>query len=214
MTGPGAGYPDSLPEVLIREYSLHQVPDEEENDVDQRVYEALRDEGFDVTLERYVPHIAVEISQRNAPRPLGEEVPVLSGHTLVHLPLKSIPELFVGSAQPDDFSDGPTPEYVMFFSVIELTAMEYCTVTGRREPDFEFERLYRHLRRRPAGQDSNPLFSYLQAAARLYMSLREVSQAEFEAVANRLSKSARHMSQGDVSTNYLYLLESSFDRAK
>lgn len=175
--------------------------------MDKQVREALRAEGFDLTLERYIPHVAVELSQRERPRPLGAEVPVLSGPTLVRLPLKSIPELFVGNAAAPDFADGPTDEYEDFFMVLELTSLEYCTVTGRREPDFEFERLYRHLRRRPAGQDSNPLFSYLQAAARLYMSLRDVSQAEFEAVANRLSKSARHMSQGEVSANYLYLLE-------
>ncbi len=182
--------------------------------MDKHVCEAIRAEGFDVTLQRYIPHVAVELSQREKPRPLGIEVPVLSGHTLVRSPLKSIPELFVGTAKAPDFADGPTDEYRQFFMVLELTSLEYCTVIGRREPDFEFERIYRQLRRRPAGQDSNPLFSYLQAAARLYMSLRDVSQAEFEAVANRLSKSARHMSQGEASANYLYLLESTLQQSR
>jgi hypothetical protein len=50
--------------------------------------------------------------------------------------------------------------------------------------------------------DANPLFSYLRAASRLYLSLRDVSRAEFEAVANRLRVSARTFSAGIDSTNY------------
>lgn len=43
----------------------------------------------------------------------------------------------------------------------------------------------------------------IQAAARLYMSIYDVSQTEFEAVAQRLSVSARHFSMGPSSSNYL-----------
>ena len=73
---------------------------------------------------------------------------------------------------------------------------------NRPETDAEFERLYRLLRRNPDGQDAHPLFSYLQGAVRLYMSLRDVSQAEFEAVVNRLSQSAKWHSTHTGSTNY------------
>lgn len=59
-----------------------------------------------------------------------------------------------------------------------------------------------HLARRPDGHHKNPLFSYLRAAARLYLSLRDVSQAEFEAVAQRLHQSAKLHAGHIGSTNY------------
>jgi hypothetical protein len=91
----------------------------------------------------------------------------------------------------------------MFFCLIERTAADFCVSTGRMEPDDEFRRLYRLLARRPGGDDRNPLFSYIQAGARLYMSLKDVSRAEFEAVALRLSRFARNVSTGATSANYI-----------
>ena len=44
--------------------------------------------------------------------------------------------------------------------------------------------------------------SYVQAAARLYMSLQDLSRLEFKAVIRRLSKSAKTFSMGFESTNY------------
>jgi len=67
-------------------------------------------------------------------------------------------------------------------------------------------RIYNLLRRRPDGTDDNPLFSYLQGAARLYMSLFDVSQAEFEAVFNRLTRSAKGYMEDAASTNYIRFL--------
>lgn len=89
-----------------------------------------------------------------------------------------------------------------FFALIETTAVACCAATNP-EYDRELERVYAQLRRRPLGADANPLFSYLRAAVRLYMSLRDVSQAEFEAVVQRLSRSAGHFSTGLTSTNYI-----------
>jgi hypothetical protein len=86
--------------------------------------------------------------------------------------LKPISELFTGTVTPPDFSRGPTPEYVLFFSVVEATALDYCTLAGKSERDAEFERIYKQLRKRPDGTDTNPLFSYIQSAFRLYMSVR------------------------------------------
>ncbi len=59
------------------------------------------------------------------------------------------------------------------------------------------------LRRRPAGRDRNPLFSYLQAAARLYLSIDSRSGAEHEAVVGRLARSAKTLALGQSSRNYL-----------
>ncbi|PTL83801.1 hypothetical protein [Vitiosangium sp. GDMCC 1.1324] len=133
---------------------------------------------------------------------LRGEVPVMGNEGLVLATLKPISQLWTGSAVPPDLSRTPPPQYQPFFLLLESTAANYCAATGRPETDDEFERLYRQLRRRPDGDDTHPLFSYLQGAARLYMSLRDVSQAEFEAVANRLSQSAKWHSSHVGSTNY------------
>ena len=87
--------------------------------------------------------------------------------------------------------------------LIELTVIDYCVTTRRVVTDQEFERLYVHLRRRPDRTDAEPLFSYLQAAVRLYLSLRDISQAEFEAVVRRLAHSAQRYSAGYASRNYV-----------
>lgn len=139
-------------------------------------------------------------------------VPVMDEEgQVVWLPLPPISHLWTGSAPAPDFSHAPPPEYEPFFILLEATAAEYCYVVGRPERDREFERLYRHLRRRPDGEDPNPLFSYLQAAARLYLSLRPVSRAEFEAVADRLRQTARAFASRLDSTNYhRFVLEEFF----
>jgi len=58
--------------------------------------------------------------------------------------------------------------------------------------------------------DANPLFSYLRAAARLYLSLRDVSRDEFEAVAERLRRSAKTFASRLDSTNYYRLVLGEF----
>jgi hypothetical protein len=143
--------------------------------------------------------------QRDAQKqiiPLHEEVPVLGNEALVLVKLQPVSKLWTGSAVPPDLSRVPPPQYHPFLLLLESTAANYCSATGKPETDDEFERLYRQLRRRPDGSDPHPLFSYLQGAARLYLSLREVSQAEYEAVVNRLSQSAKHYATHAGSTNY------------
>ena len=130
------------------------------------------------------------------------EVPVMGNEGLILVHLKPISQLWTGSAVPPDLSKTPPPQYQPFFLLMESTAANYCAAQGRPETDDEFERLFRQLRRRPDGTDAHPLFSYLQGAARLYMSLRDVSQAEFEAVVSRLSQSAKWHSTHTGSTNY------------
>jgi hypothetical protein len=171
--------------------------------MDQEAVAKLRQAGIDTSMEDPFPAIPVRLDEDTGkPASLDVEVPVQSGKQMAIVPLKAIPELFAGTARPPSFARGPTEEYVLFFALIERTAVDYCAVTGRAEYDEEFERLYRQLRRRPDGRDSNPLFSYLQAATRLYMSLRDVSRDEFDAVAQRLSQSARHFASGPTSTTY------------
>jgi hypothetical protein len=115
---------------------------------------------------------------------------------------KRIAELFVGDRQPPPMKGGPPEEYFSFFFALEHCAALACEARGRPEVDEEFERIYRQLRRRPDGVDRNPVFGCIQRAARVYMSLADVSQAEYEAVMNRLSKSARTFHTHVGSTNY------------
>lgn len=171
--------------------------------MDKDVVHKLQQAGIDTTLEREFPIISVRLDAAGKPMPVGDDVAVQGGKKVAVVRLRSISRLFTGSKQPPSFSKGPTDGYLFFFALIERTAVDYCEVVGRKEYDEEFERIYRQLRRRPDGTDSNPLFSYVQAAARLYMSIHDVSQAEFEAVTQRLSVSARHFAAGPSSSNYL-----------
>ena len=158
-----------------------------------RVPTALGEQGRVVSLDHELP------------------VPVMDSEgRVVWLPLAPISQLWTGSTPAPDFSFAPPPEYEPFFILIEATAAEFCGATGRPERDREFERLYRHLRRRPDGEDANPLFSYLRAASRLYLSLRDVSRAEFEAVADRLRVSARTFATRLDSTNYHHFVLEEF----
>jgi hypothetical protein len=129
---------------------------------------------------------------------------------VVWIPLQPISQLWVGSAVPPDFSFAPPPDYEPFFILIEATAAAYCEAVGRPERDREFERLYRRLYLHPDSVDPNPLFSYLRGACRLYLSLRDTSREEFEAVALRLNTSARTFTTHLSSTNYHHFVLQEF----
>ncbi|MBJ6760070.1 hypothetical protein JGU66_04795 [Myxococcaceae bacterium JPH2] len=146
--------------------------------------------------------VPVERDEQGQVKTVGDLVPVRFGDTTAHVTLQSISKLWTGNKQPPNFTKAPPPDYQPFFFLIETTAAAFCRATGRAEPDQEFEQLFRHLLRRPDGEAKNPLFSHLRAAARLYMSLRDVSEAEFEAVAQRLHQSAKHYNTHVGSTNY------------
>ncbi|NPD24795.1 hypothetical protein [Corallococcus exiguus] len=146
--------------------------------------------------------IPVERDEHGQVKVVGDEVPVRFGDVTAHVRLQPISALWTGNKQPPDFSRPPFPEYEPFFFLIEATAAGFCRDTRHAEVDQEFSQLYRHLARRPDGHHKNALFSYLRAAARLYLSLRDVSQAEFEAVAQRLHQSAKLHAGHVGSTNY------------
>jgi hypothetical protein len=181
--------------------------------MDLTVVTKLDDAGIDRAFETIVPTIGIEVDDEGRVQPVSEVVAVIAGPKTTHVALKKISELFTGTKSPPSFRSGPTAEYVLFFAVIELTVIDFCRSAGRAEYDAEMERLYTHLRRRPDGHDANPLFSYMQAAARLYMSSFDVSQAELDAVCRRLSQSAGHFAAGPTSTNYCATVGSTLDQA-
>ncbi len=151
--------------------------------------------GVDTTLRKRIPVVSAEFDANDHIVPAGEEVCVISGDAPAFVRLKPASQLFTGHAVLPDFSAGPTPEYEPFFMIIELTASNYCHICGA-EDDREFDRVYRQLRKNPDAKSPNPLLSYVQAAARLYMSLRPTSRAEYEAVMSRLARAdLRHGSE-------------------
>ena len=125
------------------------------------------------------------------------------------LVLRPVRELFTGDRRAPDLSRGPTPELEPFFMLLEYTVVRFCEADGRDPTDQEMELIFASLRRRPDGEGGR-LQAYLRAAARLYMSMREVSQAEYEAVMTRLTKSARTFSTPPISRNYLATLRQTF----
>jgi hypothetical protein len=141
-----------------------------------------------------------------APR---EGVQVQIGEGGETLALRPVRELFAGNRKAHDMSRGPTPELEPLFLLLEYTVVRFCDADGHDETDQEMERIYMALRRRP-DDEGGRLHGYLRAAARLYMSAREVSQGEYEAVMNRLAKSARTFSMPPVGRNYLATLRQTF----
>lgn len=180
--------------------------------MDRKVIAALRVAGMDPAHPELL-RVPTALGEQGRVVSLDPDLPVPvmdDDGRVVWLPLAPISQLWTGDAVAPDFSFAPPPEYEPFFILIEATAAEFCGATGRPERDREFERLYRLLRRRPDSMDANPLFSYLRAAARLYLSLRDVSRAEFEAVANRLRVSARTFATRLDSTNYHHFVLEEF----
>jgi hypothetical protein len=140
---------------------------------------------------------------------LRDHVEVDVGTTREALSLRSTRELFRGTRKAPDLARGPTPDLELFFMLLEYTLVRFCEADGRDETDQEMERVYTLLRRRP-DSDGGPLYGYLRAAAQLYMSVRDVSEAEYEAVIRRLAKSCRSFSMQPLSRNYLATLRPTF----
>jgi hypothetical protein len=170
--------------------------------MDQSVLSQLAAAGLDATMKEFLLSIPILLESPGVADPISSPVMVSDGTRMAPVDLKPIAQLYEGRKAPPDFKLGPTPEYKMFFLLIEVTARDYCKATGSIQTDQEFERLFRLLNRRPDGKDSNPLFSYLQALVRLYMSINPVSEAEFLAVSERLRVSARTFGHGSFSRNY------------
>jgi hypothetical protein len=154
---------------------------------------------------------SVEIS-----RTLDGKIALIRDEVVIHadgeektLALKPLRELFSGSRKAPDLSRGPTPDLTPFFLLLEMTVVRFCDEDGRDETDQEMERIWSQLRRRPDSVDC-ALHSYLRAAARAYMSRRETSQAEFEAIMTRLAKSARTFGEKPLSRNYVATLRDTF----
>lgn len=180
--------------------------------MDSTVVKVLEASGIAVDPRRELVYVGIELDEDERLLPIGEEVAVLGRRNLLDralgrdklamVAMKPITQLFSGQRTPPSFRDGPTPEYMPFFATIERAVAQAASVLDPPPTDQELERLYRKLKRHPDGTDAAPLFSCMQAAARAYMSVAEVSRADFEAVIARLAQSARTFSVGHASHNY------------
>ncbi|HYO54367.1 hypothetical protein [Archangium sp.] len=169
--------------------------------MDLKVREELKRAGLELERPELL-QVAIQFGPHGQAIPLGEEVPVVDeAWTMAHVKLKPISQLWT-TTEMTPFLLRTPPQHEAFLLLLESTAGIYCTAMNRPETDAEFGRLYHKLRRNPDGQDDHPLFSYLQGAARLYLSLRSVSRPEYEAMTHRLSKLARRFCSHEGSTNY------------
>ncbi len=174
--------------------------------MDPRLCQALAAAGFDVDMEEEVPTLPIRVDPSTGrllpPEQQDGRFLVHSGDAVCRVALEPMGQLYTGDVRAPDLSGFPNERYVPFFSVLELTAANYCAAAGRTPTDDEFARLYKELRAQPDVRGRSPLFAYLQAAARLYMSLRDVSKHEFRAVVGRLAKSAKTFRLSKRSCNY------------
>jgi hypothetical protein len=182
-----------------------------ENGMDLEAVEQLRRAGIKLDPAKSPLVVPTQVDDDERLVALGEnEVPFAVGEKVVLLRLKPVTALFTGNVRPPSFLKGPTSEYVTFFATIERAVTDAASFKRPIPSDDEFQRLYRLLKRHPDGRDQNPLFSYMQAAARAYMSLVDVSREEFEAVVSRIALTAKHFSAGPSTTNYFEMLSHMF----
>ncbi|MCY1076807.1 hypothetical protein [Archangium lansingense] len=169
--------------------------------MDLTVIQDLKHAGLELDWPERL-QVPIQFGAHGKALPLGEEVPVADDSwTTVQVKLKPISQLW-SVADKTPFLLRAPPHHEAFLHLLQSTAVIYCTAMDKPETDAEFERLYRMLRQRPDGLDCHPLFSYLQGAARLYMSLRSVSRAEYEALLQRLGKLAQSFRSHEDSINY------------
>ncbi len=169
--------------------------------MDLKVVRELKQAGLAVDWPERL-QVPIQFGAQGKAVPLGEEVPVADDSwKMVHVKLEPVSRLWT-VADRTPFPLRAPPHHEAFLHLLQSTAVVYCTAMDKPETDAEFERLYRMLRQRPDGLDSHPLFSYLQGAARLYLSLRDVRRAEYEALVQRLGKLAQSFRSHTASVNY------------
>jgi hypothetical protein len=146
--------------------------------------------------------VAIEFGPHGQPVPLGEEVQVMDeAWKTAHVRLKPISQLWT-AAEVTPFLLRTSPHHEAFLTLMQSMAGIYCTSLDQPETDAEFERIYRKLRWHPDAEDHHPLFSYLQGAARLYLSLSDMSRTEYETLTRRLGNLAERFCSHTGSTNY------------
>src|SRR5437016_2101851 len=100
---------------------------------------------------------------------------------------------------------GDHPEaYGECFILMDLHLLEISRFFGDRR-DAEMREIYSALRRRPDGRSLGFVHDYMWQEAALVLGTRPLSQAEFEAIMERLERSCRTFELGPTSRNYAAL---------
>lgn len=163
--------------------------------MDARVVDELRRLGVTVGADGPLPHVAVLVVAGQVLAPVGPEVPVAVHGRPVLLRLRPLTALCAGAGRAPSFQDGPTREHARLFAALEFAVASCADVLRPPPDDADAARAYRRLRRQPDHLVlGDPLFAYVQASARLYLSLVETSRAELDAA---LAHLAREAARGD-----------------
>lgn len=163
--------------------------------MDARVVEELRKLGAPLGDDGPLPHVPVLSVAGEVLAPVGPEVPVAVHGRPVLLRLRPLTALCVGGRPAPSFQHGPTREHARLFAALELAVASCADVLRPPPDDADAARAYRRLRRQPDHLVlGDPLFAYVQASARLYLSLVDTSWAELDAA---LAHLAREASRGD-----------------
>jgi hypothetical protein len=112
--------------------------------------------------------------------------------------------LFRGHRQPPILGDYPEA-YNDSFLLMDLHALEFSKLFGDRR-DAEMKEIYSSLRRRPDGKSLGVAHDYMWQGAAFVLGTRPLSQAEFEAIMERLERSCRTFERSPSSRNYITTL--------
>lgn len=154
--------------------------------------------------------VAVEMNGRGEIRVYDKHsVPITDGTRMTAWKVPALAGLFRGDKVPPKDMDHYPPAYSAHFYFIEkhlLTLSE----GGKVPTDQELEEIYSALRRRPDGRSLGPLHDFMWQVAALLLGRHAVSAAEYEALFDTLTRSARKWALKPVSRNYLDFLRKTF----
>jgi hypothetical protein len=135
-----------------------------------------------------------------------EEVIIYDGTKGAAWNVPSLRALFRGDRAAPPMGDRPPPAYMPLFMFIEMHVLTFCNALGPKT-DGEFEEAYSNMRRRPDGRSFSDLHFVIWQAAAGLAGTRIISAAEFDAIFERLTRSARTFRTGVVSRNYAAVLQ-------
>jgi len=136
-------------------------------------------------------------------------IPITDGMRMTAWNVPALAELFRGDKAPPKDMDHYPPAYLAHFYFIENHLLTLCA-GGKVPTDQELEEIYFALRRRPDGRSLGPLHDFMWQVAALLLGRHAVSAAEYDALFDALTRSARKWALKPVSRNYLDYLNKTF----
>lgn len=177
------------------------------------LHPSLQDLVTQAGLDPALLQVGHPVREAAAPAPARESLFLIAGDAFASWDVPSLRALFRGSRVPPEMTDYP-PEYVPVFFQIErqVLAASRIGALSRVPTDAELEEGFANLRRRPDGRSFGPAHDLVWQAAALALGTFALSEAEFGAIAGRLSRSARSWKKGPASREYVAYLQRTFTR--